>query len=130
VRTEFQTVKRISLQDINVDQLVERFTAIALDQDKALLRNEYAKFNRLFEEMEVVKQELKARAGDQRQALLPLYSHPNAQVRLKSAIATLALAPDAARRTLQMISDRNEYPQAAYARDMISGLEDGTFVPS
>ena len=59
-------MKRAKLQDMTVNQLVERFTAITLDQDKALLRNEYAKFNRLFEQMEHVKRELKARDDDQR----------------------------------------------------------------
>jgi hypothetical protein len=59
-------MKRAKLQDMTVNQLVERFTAITLDQDKALLRNEYAKFNRLFEQMEDVKRELKAHDGDQR----------------------------------------------------------------
>jgi hypothetical protein len=122
-------MKRTKLEDMTVVQLVEHFAAIALAQDKAMLRDEHAKFNRLFDEMELIKQELKGRAGDQRRALMPLYAHPNAQVRLKSAIATLALAPEAARRTLQTVSDRNEYPQAAYARDMISALDNGTFVP-
>jgi len=59
-------MKRLKLADMTVDQLVERFTAITLDQDKAILRNEHAKFNRLFSEMEAVKQELRARSGDQR----------------------------------------------------------------
>ncbi len=49
-------MKRLKLADMTVDQLVERFTAITLDQDKAILRNEHAKFNRLFSEMEAVKQ--------------------------------------------------------------------------
>ena len=49
-------MKRTSLQGMTVDQLVERFTAVTIDQDKALLRNEHAKFNRLFSEMEAVKQ--------------------------------------------------------------------------
>jgi hypothetical protein len=72
------SMKRAKLQDMTVNQLVERFTAITLEQDKTLLRNEYAKFNRLFEQMEDVKRELKARDGDQRRALLPLYDHSNA----------------------------------------------------
>ena len=54
-------MKQAKLQDMTVDELLERFTAIALDQDRALLRNEYAKFNRLFKQMEEVKRELKAR---------------------------------------------------------------------
>ena len=67
-----------------------------------------AKFNRLFWELDAVNEELKNRPGDQRQALRPLLDHSNAQVRLQSAIATLALAPEAAQRTLQVISDRHD----------------------
>ncbi len=118
-----------AFQRITVDQLVARFAAIALDQDKAMLKSEHAKFNRLFDEMEEVEKELKTRDGDQRRALLPLFNHPNAQVRLKSAIATLALAPQAARRTLQILSDRQEYPQAADARGMMRAVDQGTFIP-
>ena len=123
-------MKRIKLENMTVDQLVERFVAIALDQDRAALHDDNAKYNRLYGQMDAVKQELKSRPADQRRALIPLHAHPNAQVRLKAAIATLALAPEAARRTLQVISDRNEYPQAADARGMMSALDDGTFVPS
>jgi hypothetical protein len=123
-------MKRTKLQDMTVDQLVECFTAIALDQDKALRSGQHAKFNRLFDDLEAVKQELQNRAGDQRWALITLLAHPNAQIRLKSTIATLALVPDAARTTLQTISDQNEYPHAAYARDMINALGDGRFIPS
>jgi hypothetical protein len=111
-----------------VNQLVERFIAIALDQYDALLDDEHAKYNRLYEQMDAITRELKHRTGDQRRALIRLHDHPNAQVRLKSAIATLALVPEAARQTLQTISDRNEYPQAAYARDMLVALDKGTFV--
>ena len=50
--------------------------------------------------------------------------------RLRSAFATLALEPEAARRTLQTISDRDEYPQAADARGMMRALDDGSYVPS
>jgi Domain of unknown function (DUF2019) len=85
------SMKRAKLQDMTVDQLAEQFTAIALDQDKALRSGQHAKFNRLFDDLEAIKQELQNRAGDQRRALIALLAHPNAQVRLKSAIATLAL---------------------------------------
>ena len=123
-------MKRMKLQEMTADQLVERFLAIALDQDKALLMNEISKFNRLYDRMEEVENELKARAGDQRRTLLPLYEHTNAEVRLKAAIATLAVAPTAAREVLQKISDRQEYPQAASARSMMRALDEGTYKPS
>jgi hypothetical protein len=123
-------MKQAKVQDMTVDQLVERFTGIALDQDKALLRNEYTKFNRLFGQMEEVKRELKARDGDQRQALLRLYDHPNAQVRLKAVKATLAVAPERARRMLEIIAESREYPQAGEAGMSIDNLELGIFKPT
>jgi hypothetical protein len=82
------------LQDRTVDQLVQPFVAIALDQDTALLRREHARFNRLFDEMEAVEGELKARDGDQRRALLSLYDHPNIQVRVKAVKTTLAVTSE------------------------------------
>jgi hypothetical protein len=116
-------------EDMTVSQLVERFTSIAIAQDNALRLDEITKFNRLYDEMEAVEDALKSRNGDQRRALLPLFLHPNAQVRLKAATATLALAPEAARQTLQIISDRQEYPQAADARGMMRAVDKGRYVP-
>jgi hypothetical protein len=115
---------------MSVNELVERFTVIALDQDRALLGDEIAKYNRLFDQMEAVEAELKERAGDQRRGLLPLYKHANAQVRLKAAMATLAVDPKAARDVLQKISDNQEYPGAAYARSMMRALDEGTYRPN
>jgi len=119
-----------TFHEMTVDQLVQRFTAIALDQDRVLLRNEYAKFNRLFNEMEAIKNELQARAGDQRRALLSLYDHPNTQVRLKAVKATLAVEPDSARRMLELIADSREYPQAGEAGMTIDNLDSGVFKPT
>jgi hypothetical protein len=48
-----------SLQELNVSELVEFFTTIALAQNEAKFR--IAEFNRLFDEMEGVEQELKRR---------------------------------------------------------------------
>jgi Domain of unknown function (DUF2019) len=123
-------MKRTKLHEMTVAQLVDLFIAIALNQDAAMLNYNSAEFNRLFDEREALEEELKKRPGDQRRALLPLLEHLNAQVRLISAIATLALAPEAARQTLQVISDRQEYPQAADARGMMRALSEGTYIPS
>jgi hypothetical protein len=78
---------------MTVDQLVERFVAIAVEQDRALLYSEIAKYNKLFDQMTAVKNELKGRAGDRRRSLMSLYEHPNWQVRLMAAHATLVLEP-------------------------------------
>jgi hypothetical protein len=123
-------IKRANFKDMSVDQLVERFTSITLDQDKALRTSNHARYNRLFDEMEAVKQELRARHGDQRRALLRLYDHPNAQVRLKAVKATLAVAPDLARRMLEAIAESREYPQAGDAGMTIDALDRGIFKPT
>jgi recombinational DNA repair ATPase RecF len=123
-------MKRDDLSAMSIAELVSQFTTLALAQDKAELMNDNAKFRRLFWQMDAVEKELKARTGDQRSALLPLLNHSNAQVRLRSAIATLAIASELARRTLELISDRQEYPQAIDARGMIRALRDGSFRPT
>jgi hypothetical protein len=119
-----------SLKNLGVEELVDEFLSMALAQDEALLEEEYGKYNRLFDRMEDVKETLKNRDGDERRVLLPLLGHRNAQVRLKAAIALLAVKPDAARATLQQMSDANEYPQAARARGMLKALDEGRYVPS
>ena len=123
-------MKRSHLHDMTVDDMVERFVAIGPEQDKALLRNAIAKFNRLFDEKKVIESELKARRIDQRRALLHLYDHPNAQVRLNAVKATLAVAPEAARRALQAIADSREYPQAGDAGMTLDNLDNGIFKPT
>ena len=121
-------MKRID--GMSVEQLTERFVAIALDQHEAILMYDNARFNSLFLQMDAVEQELKARHGDQRRALLQLYDHPNAQARLMAAKATLAVAPEAARRLLRTIADSGSNPQAGDAGMSLVNLERGIFKPS
>jgi hypothetical protein len=118
------------MRTMTVEQLIERFVGIALEQDKAITLDDSATFNKLYSRMELVKSELRSRSGDQRRALLPLLEHANAQVRLKAAIALLAIEPIAARETLQNISDNKEYPQMADARGMMRALDEGRYVPT
>ena len=111
-------------------QLVDYFAEISLAQDQALLRSEIVKYNRLFDQMRAVEKELKARQDDQRRALLALYSHPNAQVRLQAARATLVVAPEAARQLIETISNSPKFPQAGDAGMTLWNLDRGMFKPS
>jgi hypothetical protein len=113
-----------------VPDLVALFVALGLDQYQARLRNEQKRLNRATLEMFDVCEELKARAGDQRSALLSLYSHPNLQVRLMAAKLTLAVAPAAAKQLLQEIADSKEYPQAGDAGMSLWALKQGIFRPT
>lgn len=99
-------------------------------QDEALLGGETAKFNRLYDQMTAVSDEMKRRDGDQRRALQSLYSSENMQVRLKAAIHTLAAAPVEARKLLEAVAVSKWFPQAGDAGMMLLALDDGTYRPS
>jgi hypothetical protein len=118
------------LQDMTIAELVGRFIEIGLSQDEALLDDEIGKFNRLFDQMQAVVEELKARDGDQRRALLGLYEHPNMQVRLKAVKNTLAVAPLAAREALEEIASSQHFPQAGEAGMSLDNLDRGVFKPT
>ena len=119
-----------NLKTSTVSDLVALFIALGLNQYQARLRNEQKRLNRATLEMFDVCEELKARAGDQRSALLSLYSHPNLQVRLMAAKLTLAVAPAAAKQLLQEIADSKEYPQAGDAGMSLWALKQGIFRPT
>lgn len=104
-----------NLKNMSVDQLLQRFTSIAIDQDWAIFHEDNTKYNSLYGEMDEIRNELKSRPGDQRRALVRLFGHPNIQVRLKAARTALELVPNTARPVLQSIADSRCYPQAADA---------------
>jgi len=118
-------MKKVVLEQMSVDELVNHFLALTLDQGQALYYEDNPKYNALFRNMISVEQELKSRAGDQRRALAKFLKHSNLQVRLMAALATLPVEPVQARAMLQKISDANIYPQAADARGMLRELEKG-----
>ena len=122
-------MSKVDLSNMSVKDLVQRFEAITLVQDEALLRDELSKFDKLFRQMEDVKTELRSRPGDQRRALLALYNHPNPQVRVKAIKATLAVAPAEARRALEKLAESGEYPQSGEAGMSLSNLDAGIFKP-
>jgi hypothetical protein len=72
---------------------------------------------------------LKNRKGDQRRALLPLYGHRNAAVRLAAAKATLAVAPTEARRMIESIADGQHMYYSGDAGMCLLMLDSGRFVP-
>jgi hypothetical protein len=122
-------MKQTKLHEMSSEQLVECFAAIGVEQEKALLWNEIAKFNRLYSQKRAVAEELKSRPGDQRRMLIRLYDHENAQVRLNAATATLAVFPEAARHKIETIASSRKFPQAGDAGMTLFALNDGIFKP-
>ena len=113
-----------------MDELVGRFISLCVEQDYELEGGNIPRVNALFDDIEAVKHELKARPGDQRRALISLYQHENMQVRLKAANATLAIAPEAARKALEEIKASGWLPQSADASGSLWALDEGIFKPT
>ena|SRR5579862_2741837 len=83
-------------------------------------------YTRLYREMAAISNELKARGQDARRQLIPLYDHPNVQVRLQAACFSYGVAPEAARKCIEKV---RTHPLAYYRLDAgmtIRGLDDGT----
>jgi hypothetical protein len=121
---------RFNVKTMTVNELVERFAPIGVEQDKAWRADDFERYKRLSVQMRAIDEELKARPGDQRRSLLTLYDHPNFQVRLMAAKLTLAVAPEAARRILEIIRDRRHQPQSGDAGMCLWTLDEGIFVPN
>ena len=118
-------MKTNDLKTLSVKELIEQFKQLTLAQSHAELYGQYSKYNKLYRKVVAIKDELKSREGDQRRALVELFDHQNAQVRLVAAQWALAVVPEAAQAVLQKISDQNEYPQAADARQTLDAIKRG-----
>jgi uncharacterized protein DUF2019 len=123
-------VKRVDLQKLSNEQLVERFVAIGEAQADASLYGDIPEFNRLYRLKVAVVDELQERPGDQRSVLLPLYDHTNLQVRLNAVTGTLALAPEEGLRVLQDMAASMKQPYAGDAGMTLSALDEGIFKPT
>jgi hypothetical protein len=121
---------KTNLGSRTVEELVKHFVAIGEAQDLALLYGDTARFNRLYEEKTALLDNLSGRPGNQREALVSLHAHPNMQVRLNAAKATLAIAPAAARETLEAIAASRHFPQAGDAGMSLRNLDRGVYKPT
>lgn len=117
------------LAALSTHQLKLLFEKLCVEQYDALEGNEIAAFNRRFDKIQAIEDELKSRPGDQRRVLMQLFGHPNMQVRLTAARANLAVDYIAARRELQAIVDERWFPQAGDAGMTLHHLDTGFFQP-
>lgn len=123
-------MKRTALGSAAVPELVDLFVSLCVEQGEELERGDIPRVNCLFDEINAVEEELKTRPGDRRHALVPLYKHDDMQVRLTAAKATLAIAPEAARKALQDIKASKWLPQSAEASGTLWTLDRGIFKPT
>ena len=112
-----------SLRELTIAALIERFANDAAAQDLALTYENFDAFSDLMKDMTDISEELKSRGEEARLQLLSLYKHPNIQVQLQAARATLSVAPIAARREIEAIASSQIFPQAGDAGMTLAGLD-------
>lgn len=121
--------KKPELRSESVEQLIARFTDIALRQEEALLDVKTALFNRLYGEMDKVVEELRSRGPAELGKLTSLFAHPTGQVRYKAAVYSLGIHPIEARQVLEDLAKSNDFPSTLYARGTLLAYDSGRFKP-
>ena len=119
-----------TLAKLSVEELIGEFVAIGTAQYEAVLTEDHARFNRLYRKLQRVNAELKSRPGDARRELMRLYGHDNRQVWLNAAKATLAIAPEEARRQLEAIHRPGSSAQSLDAGMSLWNLDRGVYKPT
>jgi hypothetical protein len=106
-------------------EIVGRLVENNISQGEAIEAFETTKYNRLYDQNARLLAELRARPGDGRHDLFPLYDHPNYQVRLNAAKWTYSLDTPRARAALENIRDSRWDPYAGDAGMTLSLIDEG-----
>ncbi|MDB5548800.1 MAG: hypothetical protein JWP21_2247 [Tardiphaga sp.] len=123
-------MKKLNLATATVPELADEFLRLAIAKGRAVMDFEISKANRIYLQIDAVRNELKNRPGDQRRVLAAFYRHPSPSVRLEAATATLVVLPEQSRMVLQEIVDRLEFPFAGTAGMRLHNLETGFYKPT
>ncbi|HEY0235251.1 MAG TPA: DUF2019 domain-containing protein [Afipia sp.] len=108
-------MRSADLSQFTVEQLLGRFVALCLQDERAMKLAQVSVRNRLVVEISDITKELKKRPGDQRGALIGLFDHPNLQVRYHVATNLMNMIPERALREMNSIADSKIYPIAGCA---------------
>jgi hypothetical protein len=118
------------LRSLNERQLVERFRHLALEQESALLDSNTRKYNRLYDKIEAIESELRARGPEARKSLLVLLEDSNLRVRYEAARRCLTVSPERAMIALQSIAASHLMPVAGDAGMTLERLKSGQYRPT
>ncbi len=121
-------MKKHHFHEISTANLVDHFVDLCIAQGVAKERSEIALYNRRFDVVQALLNELRSRPGDHRHRLLPFLDHPDAQVRLTAAHETLTLSP-AARAALEALRREPWLTQALDAGMALDSLDRGIYRP-
>lgn len=122
-------METIDLSRAPDEALVEKFIDVCLAQDAKNDGTYIQEYNRLIRKMAKIIKEMQSRPGDARYLLIPLFKHPNWQVRVKAAKNAFALAPIEARQVLEQMYATRVNPYAADAGGMLIAMDEGWYIP-
>ena len=105
----------VDLSKLSIAQLLDRFVELCLQDEEAANFARVSECNRLVVQISDVKKELQKRPGDQRDALVTFFTHPNLQVRYHAAANLMSIMPVEARLQMEAIADSKIYPIAGHA---------------
>jgi hypothetical protein len=108
-------VTSVDLSKLSIDQLLDRFVELSLQDERAANIARVAIRNQLVVQIGDVKKELQNRPGDQRDALVVFFTHPNLYVRYHAATNLMSMMPVEARLQMEAIADSKIYPIAGHA---------------
>lgn len=118
------------IKSLTAEELKHLFEQLCIQQYDAIEDNAIASYNKRYDQILAIENELKSRPGDQRRVLMSLFGHSNIQVRLTAAYANLAIDYIAARRELQAIVDEQWFPQSGDAGMTLWNLDRGVYRPT
>ncbi|HEV7259428.1 MAG TPA: DUF2019 domain-containing protein [Bosea sp. (in: a-proteobacteria)] len=119
-------MKRVNLGKLSIEELLARYTELAMAREQAERFGRKADENRHIEAIWAVEAELKSRPGDRRFELARLLDHSNRQVQVQAACTVSRFAPALARPTLEVIVKTGLAPYSYQARERLMFM-DGEF---
>lgn len=98
-------MKKIDLSKILVEELLDFYIRLSIEQGKAAYVAKTSLVNRLGDELHDISNEIKRRPEDHGRSLLELFEHSNTQVRFNAAASVSGVFPNEARQVMQAIAD-------------------------
>lgn len=122
-------MKKYPLSEMSSDALILLFEDLCLLQYRSIEREEIGAYNKRFDQIKAIVEELRSRPGDQRRLLQKFFHHKNAQVALTAAHANLAIDHARARRVIEEIANYAMGTQQLAAGMTLENLDRGIYRP-
>ncbi|HXP74412.1 MAG TPA: DUF2019 domain-containing protein [Stellaceae bacterium] len=118
------------LANLTDADLAKQFREYALEQQTALMDSNTNEYTRLYQKIERIDSELRARGLGARRSLLTLLQDENMRVRYEAACRCLGFAREPAVKALNEIVASHTMPEEGWAGMALENLASGRFKPT